>query len=93
MNAFKDSNVLDSCDDVLVQDTNFPLTRSGNEDIPILPVGTKVGLRTTLKNAQCVECTNGSLSISKCDIFGVFILDHDFNDIKPTVSLILSTHT
>jgi hypothetical protein len=89
LKAYSDSNVLDSCDEFLEQ---YPSSPTDGQQGPILPVGTKVGLRTTLKNAQCVKCTNGKLPINKCDIFGIFILDNGFSDFKPTVSLILSTH-
>ena len=86
--AWEASRPAIDCTNYGEQEVGFPLD-GGN---PILPVGTKVGLKAMiLPGEQCGICDQGDIPVTNCDIFAVWIKPDGFTSFKPSVSLILGT--
>ncbi len=82
------NGTLTECTGIAEQEQNTP-----GGGTPIVPIGTKVGLKTTLNsiNKHCAICTGASMPINACDTFAVWIRPVNFPSFKPSVSIIYAT--
>lgn len=55
-----------------------------------IPEGTKIGLKNTLKDKQCVMCSEGTLTIKPCDTVAIWVHPIGFSSFEAHASLIIS---